>query len=201
MKVVSASLFAAGLTLTTGTSNAASIVDTVIANVRYQWNLHECRINRGGVSCNNRNRTSAKAPYEAASAKSNAVNVNSSVTSPTRSASPVGQWIVDDSDRRVQIMQCGKTLCGVISATKYDLVDSNNPDPEQRNRTIVNLPVLIEMTQTQTNRWKGHIYNTKDGRTYTGEISLRNANVLEVEGNAPHALLMQTWIKETDDLR
>jgi uncharacterized protein (DUF2147 family) len=80
-------------------------------------------------------------------------------------------------------------------------VDRFNPDPDQRNRTIINLPVLIEMTQTESNRWEGQIYNTRDGRTYFGKISLRNANLLEVEGNAPHALLVQTWIKDTDEPR
>jgi uncharacterized protein (DUF2147 family) len=128
------------------------------------------------------------------------VNENASVAAASRSASPLGQWIVGDGDRRVQIMECGKSLCGIISAAKPDAVDRFNPDPDQRNRAIVNLPVLIEMTQTETNRWEGHIYNTRDGRTYSGKISLRSATLLEVEGNAPHALLMQTWVKDTDDL-
>jgi uncharacterized protein (DUF2147 family) len=105
----------------------------------------------------------------------------------------------DGDDRRVQIMPCGKSLCGVISAAKPDTVDRFNPDPDQRGRTVVNLPVLIEMTQTETNRWEGQIYNTRDGRIYFGKISLRGANLLEVEGNAPHALLVQTWIKDTDE--
>jgi uncharacterized protein (DUF2147 family) len=85
-----------------------------------------------------------------------------------------------------------------ISAAKPDAVDRYNPDPDQRNRTIVNLPVLIEITRTDANRWDGQIYNIRDGRTYTGKISLRGANLLEVEGSAPHALLLQTWIKDTD---
>ncbi len=195
MKVVLTGLFAAGLTLMTPTANAASIVDTIIANARAQWDLHECQAGRGGVSCK-RQRTPAK-PYETASARSTVQNDNS-ITNPTRSANPVGQWIVDSGERRVQIMQCGKWLCGVISAATPDTVDRFNPDPNQRDRTIVNLPVLIDMTQTESNRWEGHIYNVKDGRTYSGKISLRSDNVLEVEGSAPHAMLLQTWIKDDD---
>jgi uncharacterized protein (DUF2147 family) len=197
MKVMITGLFAASLTSMICAANAGSIVDSVIAGARSQLSLHDCQLSRGGVSCK-RHRASAKEPYEVSSAKSTALNETSGVA---RSASPVGQWIVDDGDRRVQIMQCGKSLCGVISAAKPDVVDRYNPDPDQRNRTIVNLPVLIEMTQTDANRWDGQIYNTRDGRTYTGKISLRSANLLEVEGSAPHALLLQTWIKDTDDPR
>jgi len=199
MKVAITGLFAASLILITITANAASIVDTVIATARSHLNVHDCELGRGGVSCKKR-RASAKAPYETSSAKSTVLN-ESSVANTARPASPIGQWIVDDGDRRVQIMSCGKSLCGVISAAKPDAVDRFNPDPDQRGRTIVNLPVLIEMTQTETNRWEGEIYNTRDGRTYSGKISLRSSNLLEVEGNAPHALLLQTWIKDTDDLR
>jgi uncharacterized protein (DUF2147 family) len=197
MKVAITGLFAASLILMTSTANAASIVDTIIANARAQWNLHECQAGRGGVSCK-KQRASAKEPYETASAKSTVQN-DSSPANTTRSTTPVGQWIVDNGDRRVQIMQCGKWLCGVISAANPDAVDRFNPDPDQRNRAIVNLPVLIDMTQTENNRWEGHIYNVKDGRTYSGKISLRSGNVLEVEGSAPHALLLQTWIKDSDD--
>jgi uncharacterized protein (DUF2147 family) len=157
----------------------------------------DCQLGRGGLACK-KHRSSPKEPYETASAKSTPV-AESAVANAVRSASPVGQWIVDDDDRRVQIMPCGKSLCGVIAAAKPDTVDRFNPDPDQRGRTIVNLPVLIEMTQTETNRWEGQIYNTRDGRTYFGRISLRGANLLEVEGNAPHALLVQTWIKDTDE--
>jgi uncharacterized protein (DUF2147 family) len=198
MKVAISGLFAAGLALMTGAATAASIVDTVIASARSHWSQHECQPSRGGVSCK-KHRFPPKEPYETSSAKSTVVN-ESSIAHAVRSDNPVGQWIVGDDGRRVQIMPCGKSLCGVISAAKPDAVDRFNPDPDQRGRSIVNLPVLIEMTQTETNRWEGQIYNTKDGRTYFGKISLRGVNLLEVEGNAPHSLLVQTWIKDSDDL-
>jgi uncharacterized protein (DUF2147 family) len=199
MKPAITGLFAASLILMTGAAHTASIVDTVIAGARSRLNLGDCQLARAGAFCK-KQRTLGKEPYETSSARSTLVN-ESSVANPARSASPVGRWIVDDGDRRVQIMPCGKSLCGIISAAKPDAVDRFNPDPDQRNRTIINLPVLIEMTQTESNRWEGQIYNTRDGRTYFGKISLRNANLLEVEGNAPHALLVQTWIKDIDEPR
>jgi uncharacterized protein (DUF2147 family) len=183
----------------TGAAHTASIVDTVIAGARSRLNLGDCQLARAGAFCK-KQRTLVKEPYETSSSRSTLVN-ESSVANAARSGSPVGRWIVDDGDRRVQIIPCGKSLCGIISVAKPDAVDRFNPDPDLRNRTIINLPVLIEMTQTESNRWEGQIYNTRDGRTYFGKTSLRSANLLEVEGNAPHALLVQTWIKDTDEPR
>jgi uncharacterized protein (DUF2147 family) len=199
MKVALTGLFAAGLALMPGAADTASIVDTAIASARSQLNARDCQLGRGGGFC--KQHRGARPPYETSSSKSTVLDENSSVANAARSASPVGQWIVDDGDRRVQIMRCGKSLCGIISAAKPGAVDRFNPDPDRRGRTVVNLPVLIEMMQTEPNRWEGEIYNTRDGRTYAGRISLRSANLLEVEGNAPHALLLQTWIKDTGDLR
>jgi uncharacterized protein (DUF2147 family) len=191
VKLAISTVFATSLTLMSSAANSASIADFVLA-VRSQLNPHHC----GDVSSCKKHRAATKKPYETASARSTMVNENS-LPSAAQPGSPIGRWIVDDDDRRVQIMPCGKSLCGVIIAAKPDAVDRFNPDPDRRGRTIVNLPVLIKMRQTETNRWEGQIYNTKDGRTYFGTISLRRGNLLEVEGNAPQALLVQTWIKDT----
>jgi uncharacterized protein (DUF2147 family) len=203
MKVALTGLFAASLIVVTSAADAGSILDTVIANARSHFD--DCQINRNGVSCKKQRvwvrKPSGAGQYETSSAKSTVVieSGNSSIPNTTRSLGPVGQWIVDDGDRRVQIKQCGKSLCGIISYASPGAIDRNNPDPEQRNRPLVSVPVLMGMTQTEANRWEGQIYNTRDGRTYSGKISLRSANLLVVEGNAPHALLLQTWIKDDED--
>jgi uncharacterized protein (DUF2147 family) len=198
MKVALTGLFATSLILMTGAADAASFLDTIIANVRSHLDNRQVahssftrKTHRAGV----KERGDA---YETSSAKSTLLDVNSSVASAAAFASPVGQWIVDDDDRRVQITACGKALCGFISSAKPDAVDRYNPDATRRNRSVLNVPVLINMTPTDTNRWEGQIYNTRDGKTYSGKILMRSANLLEVEGNAPHALLLQTWVKDGD---
>jgi hypothetical protein len=44
--------------------------------------------------------------------------------------------------------------------------------------------VLLGMkaTQANANRWDGQIYNSENGKTYTGNISLSSPDVLRVEG-------------------
>src|SRR5262245_2741184 len=44
------------------------------------------------------------------------------------------------------------------------------------------MPVLLGMKATKENRWDGQIYNSENGKTYTGNISLAKPDVLRVEG-------------------
>jgi uncharacterized protein (DUF2147 family) len=45
------------------------------------------------------------------------------------------------------------------------------------------------------NRWDGRIYNAENGKTYTGNIRLKNASTLRVEGCAFGGLICggQNW--------
>jgi uncharacterized protein (DUF2147 family) len=98
--------------------------------------------------------------------------------------SPIGEWITEGGEGRVRISACGQALCGVVAGGNPDDTDRHNPDPAKRNRPLDGMTVLIDMKPAKTNRWEGQIYNVKDGRTYTSNISLKSADVLRVEGCA-----------------
>jgi len=49
--------------------------------------------------------------------------------------------------------------------------------------SVIGAPVLIDM-KPRGDRWNGRIYNVKNGKTYTANIRLKNANTLRVEGCA-----------------
>lgn len=96
---------------------------------------------------------------------------------------PIGEWIVEDGVGRVRIEECGKALCGVVSAAKDpNDTDRKNPDPKMRKRPIIGTPVLLDMQATRDNRWEGEVYNVRDGQTYTAKLSMRNPNTLRIEG-------------------
>ena len=96
--------------------------------------------------------------------------------------SPIGEWITEGGEGRVRISACGQALCGVVAGGNPDDTDRHNPDPAKRNRPLDGMTVLIDMKPAKTNRWEGQIYNVKDGRTYTSNMSLKSADVLRVEG-------------------
>jgi uncharacterized protein (DUF2147 family) len=97
-------------------------------------------------------------------------------------AQPTGEWVVADGSARIHIKPCRDALWGVIAWVKTPGTDRNNPDPALRNRSVVGMPILLDLKRTQANRWEGEVYNAKNGRTYSANISLVSADVLRIEG-------------------
>jgi uncharacterized protein (DUF2147 family) len=97
-------------------------------------------------------------------------------------AEPIGEWLVTDGYANIRIEKCGDQYWGVVSWEQQPGTDTNNPDPNKRNRPTLGMPVLLAMKATQPNRWDGQIYNSENGKTYTGNISLASPDVLRVEG-------------------
>jgi uncharacterized protein (DUF2147 family) len=98
-------------------------------------------------------------------------------------AEPTGEWLVADGTARVRITPCGDALWGVIAWTKSAPGrDENNPDPAKRKRSVLGMPILLNMKRAASNRWDGEVYNAKDGSTYSSHISLVRADVLRIDG-------------------
>ena len=109
--------------------------------------------------------------------------------------SPVGEWLVEDGKSQIRVEECGANLCGYVSvAKKPNEKDRNNPNPSLRGRSVVGMPILLDM-KPSGNRWNGRIYNAQDGRTYSGNISLKNGNTLRVQGCAFGGMICgnQNW--------
>ena len=97
-------------------------------------------------------------------------------------AEPIGEWLVTDGYANIRIEKCGDQYWGVVSWEQQPGTDINNPDPNKKNRPTLGMPVLLGMKATRPNRWDGQIYNSENGKTYTGNISLASPDVLRVEG-------------------
>ncbi|HTI66369.1 MAG TPA: DUF2147 domain-containing protein [Caulobacteraceae bacterium] len=102
-------------------------------------------------------------------------------------ASPIaGVWNLEDGGARIRIAPCGRAMCGrLIAADKLrrdpQAKDSRNQDPALRGRSLRNLLVMSGFTGGPERWTGGEVYNPDDGSTYTGEMSLADADTLEVE--------------------
>jgi uncharacterized protein (DUF2147 family) len=114
--------------------------------------------------------------------------------------SPIGEWITEDGEGHVRIRACGQALCGVVSVADPNETDRHNPDASKRNRPVLGMPVLIDMKSQTGSRWAGQIYNAKNGKTYNSNITLKNPNVLRVEGCVLGGLFCggQDWTRAKD---
>lgn len=109
--------------------------------------------------------------------------VPANAVTPATAPKPAGEWTVADGSARVRIAPCKDALWGVIAWVKQPGTDKNNPDPELRSRSVVGMPILLNMKRAaEGNRWEGQVYNAKNGKTYMAKISLVSNDVLRIEG-------------------
>jgi uncharacterized protein (DUF2147 family) len=84
----------------------------------------------------------------------------------------------------IRVVPCAGQYWGVVAwEQKPGGTDVNNPSAALRSRPTLGMPILLGMApSSQPNTWRGDIYNSQDGRTYSGRITLTDANTLRVEG-------------------
>jgi uncharacterized protein (DUF2147 family) len=118
---------------------------------------------------------------------------------------PTGTWHTKGMLAQVRIAKCAEDLCGTIVALKDPIdpatgkpqTDSENEDTTKRNRAVMGLQVLIGMKPAGANRWSGQVYSPEEGKTVSGNLALKDANTLSVEGCLLGGLLCrsETWTR------
>lgn len=105
-------------------------------------------------------------------------------------ADPLGTWRTEEGKATVRIAACGPALCGTIIALKEPndeggkpKTDKNNADAGLRSRPMIGVQVVLGMKPSgSANKWSGQVYNAEDGKTYTGNLTLQDANTIKLEG-------------------
>lgn len=124
---------------------------------------------------------------------------------PCLAGDPTGSWLTRNGESKVAMSKCGQALCGTITALKQPngtdgkpKVDSNNPDTSKRNRPIIGTMIVLNMAPSGTpDKWNGQVYNPEDGKTYSGSITLKAVNELDLQGCVAGGLICktQTWTR------
>lgn len=97
-------------------------------------------------------------------------------------AGPAGKWRVGDGSAVIKVHDCGAGLCGSIDMlAEHDAKDENNPNPAQRSRPLVGLPIM-SLQKSGQNMWSGTIYNAKDGQNYSAKLTQTSEASLTLEG-------------------
>lgn len=108
----------------------------------------------------------------------------------------LGPWQNAEGDSQVEFFRCGDKICGKIIWLKVPYyidskdgpvgktkVDRKNPDPALRNRPILGLPVMKDLTAQGANRWGGGTcYDPESGKSYKCKMHLKSPNRLELRG-------------------
>jgi uncharacterized protein (DUF2147 family) len=95
----------------------------------------------------------------------------------------IGTWKDTESGATTQIYSCGGGICvKVVTPSKGREVDSNNPDPALKGRSMAGVTIMTGAMKDGAERWKGQLYNSEDGKTYTGYIEVKGKDEVKLEG-------------------
>ena len=123
-------------------------------------------------------------------------------------ADATGIWLTEDGKAKVRVAACGPALCGTIISLKEandpdtgrPKTDKNNADAGLRSRPVIGVQVVLGMKPSGTaNKWSGQVYNAEDGKTYSGSLTLQDANTIRLEGCILGGLVCKgsTWSRSS----
>jgi len=119
----------------------------------------------------------------------------------------VGVWFNGEKDAQIEIFKCGGKYCGKIVWLKdpnypegskdgipgTPKIDHHNPDPAHRKDPIIELQIVHEFVFAGEDRWKdGRVYDPKNGKTYSGKMTLVSPRQLDLRGYIGISLIGRT---------
>ncbi|MGA7329909.1 MAG: DUF2147 domain-containing protein [Rhodomicrobium sp.] len=94
-----------------------------------------------------------------------------------------GTWKDTETGAITQIYSCGGGICiKVVRPSKEHERDNFNPNPSLKGRSMAGVTIMTGASKSGENRWKGQLYNSEDGNTYTGYITVNGKNEVKLEG-------------------
>ena len=94
-----------------------------------------------------------------------------------------GVWRHPENGSHVEMYKCGENLCAkVVKVVDAQKTDDKNPDASRRSRPVVGLVIMSGAKKTGANSWAGSIYNRVDGGTYSGTLTVKSKDALNLAG-------------------
>lgn len=112
-----------------------------------------------------------------------------------------GSWRTPDYDGEVRLERCGDELCGrlvtsSLIAAKPDLQDVKNVDAKLQGRRLKGLIFVTGLKGGPSVWTDGKVYNPDDGRTYSAELRLIDADHVQLRGCVIYPLCKtETWTR------
>ena len=121
----------------------------------------------------------------------------------------LGIWFNQEKDARIEIFQCEEKYCGKIvwlkepnypsgskeGAPGTPKLDHNNPDPALRTRPVMGLRIIHDFVFVGDSLWKnGKVYDPKNGKTYSGKMTIESPDQLNLRGFIGISLIGRTAV-------
>ena len=109
-----------------------------------------------------------------------------------------GLWLNPENGSNIEFDKCGgEGLCAKLTkVTDGQLTDDKNPDPAKRVRPIIALVILENAKRAGANKWSGTLYNRENGKTYSGTVTVRTRDTVDLSGCVAAVLCRSvTWTR------
>ena len=94
-----------------------------------------------------------------------------------------GVWLNPENQSHTEFYKCGAGLCAKIAkVTDGQKTDDKNPDAAKKSRPIVGLVIMEGAKKSGANTWSGTLYNRADGKSYSGTVTVKAKNSLDLSG-------------------
>jgi uncharacterized protein (DUF2147 family) len=120
----------------------------------------------------------------------------------------VGEWYNAEKDAVITLFEEGKTVSGKITWMKFPndedgnpRTDPLNPDESLRSRARLGMVMMNGFSYDEDNVWDdGELYDPKKGKTYSGIMTLKDANTLDLRGYIGFSFIgrSSTWTRKLD---
>lgn len=100
-------------------------------------------------------------------------------------AAPEGLWsrTNDQGETHIRVAPApNDKFTGTIEWMENPRNDTQNPNPDLRDRPLVGVQIFEDMTQVSSDKWEGSLYNPEDGNTYSGSLEVIDQDTLKLEG-------------------
>lgn len=126
-----------------------------------------------------------------------ALSLATTSASAQKAEDAVGVWLNPDNGSNIEFYKCGDGVCGkIVKVTDGQKTDDKNPDAAKKNRAIVGLVIMQGAKRTGDNKWAGTLYNRENGKSYSGTVTVKSKNALDLSGCVAAVLCKTvTWTR------
>ena len=126
-----------------------------------------------------------------------ALSLATASASAQKAEDAVGVWLNPDNGSNIEFYKCGDGVCGkIVKVTDGQKTDDKNPDAAKKNRPIVGLVIMEGAKKTGDNKWAGTLYNRENGKSYSGTVTVKSKNALDLSGCVAAVLCKTvTWTR------
>jgi uncharacterized protein (DUF2147 family) len=95
----------------------------------------------------------------------------------------IGTWRDTETGGILSVNACTGGVCvKVLTPSKGRETDTNNPNPALKGRSMAGVEIMTGAAQDGNDRWKGNLYNSEDGKTYSGWLIVKSKDEVKLEG-------------------